>query len=62
MALLRPTCLLISEKSTTYTIKWSYTIIWQVRVLKLIFFIDKKIEKIDIIFDIENLLWKSDFL
>ena len=31
-ALLRPTRLLISEKSTTYTIKWSYTIIWQVRV------------------------------
>ena len=31
-------------------------------LLKLIFFIDKKIEKIDIIFDIENLLWKSDFL
>ena len=56
MALLGPIRLLISEKSTTYTIKWSYTIIWQVRVLKLIFFIDKKIEKIDIIFDIENLL------
>ena len=33
MALLRPTHLLISEKSATYTIKWSYTIIWQVRVL-----------------------------
>ena len=32
MALLRLTCLLISEKSATYTIKWSYTIIWQVRV------------------------------
>ena len=31
-ALLRPTHLLISEKSATYTIKWSYTIIWQVRV------------------------------
>ena len=31
-ALLRPTRLLISEKSNTYTIKWSYTIIWQVRV------------------------------
>jgi hypothetical protein len=31
-ALLRPTRLLISEKSGTYTIKWSYTIIWQVRV------------------------------
>ena len=31
-ALLRPTRLLISEKSATYTIKWSYTIIWQVRV------------------------------
>ena len=29
---LRPTCLLISEKSATYTMKWSYTIIWQVRV------------------------------
>ena len=35
MALLRltRTCLLISEKSVTYTIKWSYTIIWQVRVI-----------------------------
>ena len=32
MALLRPTRLLISEKSATYTIKWSYRIIWQVRV------------------------------
>jgi hypothetical protein len=31
-SLLRPTRLLISEKSATYTIKWSYTIIWQVRV------------------------------
>ena len=30
--LLGPTRLLISEKSATYTIKWSYTIIWQVRV------------------------------
>ena len=35
MALLRPTRLLISEKSGTYTIKWSYTIIWQVKVLSL---------------------------
>ena len=34
-ALLRPTCLLISEKSATYTIKWSYTIIWQVIVVKV---------------------------
>ena len=33
-ALLRPTRLLISEKSATYTIKWSYTIIWQVRVFE----------------------------
>ena len=33
MALLGPTLLLISEKSATYTIKWSYTIIWQVRVV-----------------------------
>ena len=32
-ALLGPTRLLISEKSATYTIKWSYTIIWQVRVV-----------------------------
>ena len=32
MPLLGPTRLLISEKSATYTIKWSYTIIWQVRV------------------------------
>ena len=31
-ALLGPTRLLISEKSATYTIKWSCTIIWQVRV------------------------------
>ena len=31
-ALLRPTCLLISEEFATYTIKWSYTIIWQVRI------------------------------
>ena len=29
-----PACLLISEKSATYTIKWSYTIIWQVRVVR----------------------------
>jgi hypothetical protein len=34
MDLLRPTRLLISEKSATYTIKWSYTIIWQVRVIR----------------------------
>ena len=33
-ALLGPTRLLISEKSATYTIKWSYTINWQVRVGK----------------------------
>ena len=32
LALLRHTRLLISEKSATYTIKWSYMIIWQVRV------------------------------
>ena len=32
-ALLGPTRLLISEKYATYTIKWSYTIIRQVRVL-----------------------------
>ena len=32
-ALLGPTRLLIFEKSATYTIKWSYTFIWQVRVL-----------------------------
>ena len=32
-ALLGPTRLLISEKSATYEIIWSYTIIWQVRVL-----------------------------
>ena len=31
-ALLGPTRLLISEKFVTYTINWSYTIIWQVRV------------------------------
>ena len=30
MALLRPTRLSISEKSATYTINWSNTIIWQV--------------------------------
>ena len=29
--LLRPTSLFISDKSTTYMIIWSYTIIWQVR-------------------------------
>ena len=33
-ALLRPTRLLISEKSATYTIKWFYRIIRQVRVFK----------------------------
>ena len=32
-ALLGTTRLLISEKSSTYTINWSYTIIWQVRVI-----------------------------
>ena len=37
-ALLRPTRLSISEKSATYTIKWSYTIIWQVRVCKIVLF------------------------
>ena len=44
-ALLRPTRLLISEKSATYTIKWSYTIIWQVRVLSCqdFFFLSKSI-------------------
>ena len=31
-ALLGPTRLLISDKSVIYMIKWSYTIIWQVRV------------------------------
>ena len=30
--LLGPTCVLISEKSTTYMVVWLYTIIWQVRV------------------------------
>ena len=35
MALLRPARLLISEKSVPYTIKWSYTIIWQVRVCRI---------------------------
>ena len=37
-ALIRPTRLVISEKSATYTIKWSYTIIWQVRVNIIISF------------------------
>ena len=37
-ALSRPTRLLLSEKSDTYTIKWSYTIIWQVRVIRLFSF------------------------
>ena len=32
-ALLRPTSLIISEKSATYTIKWSYAINWQVRAV-----------------------------
>ena len=41
MALLRPTRLLISEKSATYTIKWSYTIIWQVRVALLQIFFNR---------------------
>ena len=41
MALLRPTRLLISEKSATYTIKWSYTIIWQVRVGKAIMYYER---------------------
>ena len=31
-ALLWPISLLISKRSANYTIKWSYTIIWQVRV------------------------------
>ena len=34
IALLGPTHLLISEKSATYTIKRSYTIICQVRVVR----------------------------
>ena len=34
-ALLGPTRLLIFEKSATYMIKWTYTIIWQVRVVTL---------------------------
>ena len=37
-ALLRPSRLLISEKSATYMNKWSYTIIWQVRVHTVLFF------------------------
>ena len=45
MALLGPTRLLISEKSATYTIKWPYTIIWQVRVGKAIFDIPFMIQK-----------------
>ena len=36
IALLGPTCLLISEKSATYMIKWSYTIIWQVTVHQIV--------------------------
>ena len=36
-ALLRPTRLLISEKSAIYTIKWSYTIIWQIRAPNILF-------------------------
>ena len=35
-ALLRPTRLLIFEKSATYMIKWSYTIIWQVTVHQIV--------------------------
>ena len=34
-AFLGPTHLLIYEKSATYTIKWSFTIIWQVRVMRM---------------------------
>ena len=36
MALLGPTRLLIFEKSATYMIKWSYTIIWQVTVHQIV--------------------------
>ena len=42
-ALLRPTRLLISEKSATYTIKWSYTIIWQVRVCTMLCILHHKV-------------------
>jgi hypothetical protein len=34
--------LLISKKSVTYTIKWSYTNIWQVRVSKVVLFGQEK--------------------
>jgi hypothetical protein len=44
-ALLSPTRLLISEKSASYTIKWSYTIIWQVRVKELLEKEKKKYQK-----------------
>ena len=36
MALLGPTRLLIFEKSATYMIKWSYTIIYQVTVHQIV--------------------------
>ena len=35
-ALLRPARLLIFKKSVTYTIKSSYKIIWQVRVVEIL--------------------------
>ena len=41
-ALLGPTRLLISEKYATYTINWSYTIIWQVRVLNSLLNLKKR--------------------
>ena len=49
MALLGPTRLLISEKFGTYTIKWSYTIIWQVRVCSIDFETKLKIDTLKIL-------------
>ena len=42
------TRLLISMKSATYTIKWSYTIIWQVRVCSSQIFPRNQLLKIDV--------------
>ena len=46
-ALLEPTRLLISEKSATYTIIWSYTIMWQVIVCIFLRISLKDFETID---------------
>ena len=54
---LRPTGLLIFEKYATYIIKWSYTIIWQVRVLQ----ISHKVNSIYLIWIESHHLWYGIF-